>query len=164
MNIQATSAIVAGESPNQSSNSLPISNAPRKDLLQLNGFELMQILLAAMAEKLASAEGVFSELICYPGARVDFLVRIQPQPFEEANLVKVIQDQVTIDLSNPPDILRILSGLPIWDRLKVRLEAAMVGVEVPVMAGQELENAAKAVTGLDKVVPSGQKSPSVSKK
>jgi len=164
MNIQATSAVIAGETLKQSTNSLPISNTPRKDLLQLNGFELMQILVAAMAEKLASAEGTFSELIGYPGARVDFLVRIQPQPFEETNLVKVIQDQVVLDLSNPPDVMRILSGLPIWDRLKVRLEAAMVGVEVPVMAGAELEGAVKAVTGLDKAPQSGQKSPVVGKK
>lgn len=119
------------------------TNSPRKEAIPISGRELVEIMVASLAEKLL-ANQFLGECIAYPGAKVEFLARITPMPVEEGRKIEW-QDSWTLDFSNPPDVVRILHGLPVWEQLKVSLDRYVQVVEVKVPAGEELKKAAQQV-------------------
>lgn len=137
---------MSNQSQNQSTTpaattATPASDAPRKDYIPLSGRELAQVLLGAFAKGLLGSQWM-GEAVAYPGAKLEWAIRITPQPFEEG---AVYQDSGVLDLSNAPDAMRILSGLPIWDKLKVQLDGMVQQVEQEVEPGEKLKKAAEKV-------------------
>lgn len=120
-----------------------ISDRPRKEAIPISGPELARILLANLAKSLATHSRLH-EVCAYPGAKVEFLLRVTPQPVEENNPFLVSFSEI-LDLSNPPDVVRILNGLPVWDSAKVVLDGYVQRIEVPATAGEELKKAAEVV-------------------
>jgi hypothetical protein len=120
-----------------------LAQAAPKEYLPISGPELAQLILVIVARDLAGWQQL-GECAAFPGARVDFAVRITPQPVEEGRVLKY-EEQYTLDLAQPPDVLRIISGLPLWGVVKVALEGMDQKVEKPVEPSEELKKAAGQV-------------------
>lgn len=118
------------------------ANSPRREYVPISGRELAQVVLGSLAQRLIDNQflGVCN---AYPGAKVQFAMRILPQPQEEGREIK-FDEQWTLDFTNPPDVIRILSGLPVWEQIKVQLDKYVQVVEKEVEAGVELKKAAQA--------------------
>jgi len=122
------------------------TNAPRKEAIPINGSELTQIILGSIASRLVGAPAL-QEIFAYPGAKVQFAVRIAAQPLEEGRVLQW-EENYSLDFSNPPDVVRILSGLPVWEQFKVQLDRFVQMVDRPVEAGEQLKKAAEQVAGV----------------
>lgn len=117
-----------------------------KEYLPISGPELAQIVIGWVAGKVTEAE-FLGECLAYPGAKVSVALRIEPQPLEEGRQFNLVASTV-MDFSNPPDVMRILSGLPIWEKIKISLDGMEQVVERPVEAPGPVQEAAKKVAGL----------------
>lgn len=122
---------------------LPVATTPSKDPLPINGQELVALLLGDLARELSN-HARLHEMMAYPGAKVEFLLRVTPFPVEEGNSFDV-KVQKILDFSNPPDILRILAGLPVWGSAKVVLDGYVGKVDTPVEPSPALTEAARKV-------------------
>jgi len=129
------------------------TNTPRREAIPINGQELMLIILGSMAKRMLDTSAL-QEIFAYPGAKVQFAVAITPQT--EDTKAQAWQESFTLDFSNPPDVVRILSGLPVWEQFKVQLDRYVQLVERPVVAGPELKKAAEKVAGVPSVQPGRQ--------
>lgn len=125
------------------------TNTPRREAIAINGTELAQIILGSIAQRLLNTM-YLDELLAYPGARVQFACKITPRGLEEAgSRLPAWTEDFTLDFSNPPDVVRILSGLPVWEQFKVQLAKFVQMNERPVEAGEGLRKAALQVaTGI----------------
>lgn len=121
----------------------PLAQTAPKEYMPISGPELAQLILVIIARDLSQWQQL-GECVAYPGARVDFAVRITPQPVEEGRVLKY-EETYTLDLAQPPDVLRIISGLPLWGVVKVALEGIDQQVEVAQVASEELKKAAGQV-------------------
>lgn len=119
---------------------------PRSEAIPLSGAEVVTMLLAMLAKDLSGVQRL-SELVAFPKAKVAFKLRVETAPFEEGGKVEFEKEYV-VDLGNPPDVVRILSGLPVWDTAKVLLDGYAQQVEKQVPASAELKVAAERVAGV----------------
>lgn len=117
-----------------------------KEYLPISGPELAQIIIGWVAGKVVAAE-FLGECLAYPGAKVSVALRIEPQPLEEGRRLE-LNESTVMDFSRPPDVMRILSGLPIWEKIKISLDGMEQIVERPVEAPAAVEEAARKVAGL----------------
>ncbi len=115
----------------------------KREYIPISGKELAQVLLGMIADKLLESQWL-GEGVAYPGAKVELGVRITPQPVEEGRSY-AWQEQFVLDLTQPPDVVRILTGLPIWEKLKVGLDGLDVQVEKQTQAKPEVAEAARKV-------------------
>lgn len=125
----------------------------RREYLPISGKELAEIVISTLADRLCNNNQWLGEAVAYPGAKVQFAMRILCQPMEEGREVK-FEESVTLDFSNPPDVVRILSGLPVWEQVKVSLDKYTQIVEKQVAPREELVTAAKAQVSIP-AKPSG---------
>lgn len=134
---------VVGEKPPTPPPPLPIATTPSKDPLPLNGQELVALVLGDLAKGLSN-HARLHEMMAYPGAKVEFALKVTPSPVEEGNSFE-IRIQNVLDFSNPPEVMRILAGLPVWGSAKVVLDGYVGKVDTPAMASEALVEAAKKV-------------------
>lgn len=115
----------------------------KREYLPISGKELAEIVLGVLTEKLVNSQWL-GEAVAYPGAKVQFAMRIVCQPVEEGREVK-FEEQCVLDFSQPPDVVRILRGVPVWEQVKVSLDKYSQTVDRQVEASEELQAAAKQV-------------------
>lgn len=122
---------------------IPAATKPRLEAIPISGKEMAQLLLAQLAKDLSKHQQL-GEVNAYPGAKVEFALRVSTIPLEEKGVV-VFENNYVIDLSNPPDVVRILNDLPVWETAKVVLDRYTQQVEVKAEPSEELKAAAVKV-------------------
>lgn len=132
----------------------PAATKPRGEAIPITGKELVQMLLAKLAEDLSKHQSL-TEINAYPGAKVVFALEITSMPVEEDRKT-VFKQNYVLDFSNPPDVLRILAGLPVWETAKVMLDKYVQQVEREAMPSEELKAAALKVAGGGQVSKGGR--------
>ncbi len=119
--------------------------AGKKEYVPISGPELGQVLIGWVASKLLD-NGWLGECMAYPGAKVSFALKIETQPMEEQRKLELL-DSIIMDFAQPPDVIRVLNGLPIWEKIKVRLEGVEQWVEREKEASEDVKEAARGLVG-----------------
>lgn len=102
--------------------------AKAKLLNPINGRELAELMVAKLYLGLLEHQA-FDAARAYPKTQVKFELGVELTVPTEVKPVVKFQVEYNLDLTVPPDLIRVLEGLPVFQKIRLKLAGAEVTIE-----------------------------------